>query len=72
MDDHTATILTDGGDWSETEVLGDVAIVKVRASDATLTTVNASPGFLQIPVARLSDSLASLRPAVKTVIVARL
>ena len=72
MDDHTATILADGGDWSETEVLGDVAIVKVRASASSLTSINASPGFLRIPVERLDDSLASLSPTAKTVILTRL
>jgi hypothetical protein len=58
MDDYTVQILADGGDWSNTEVLGGRNIVKVRASDATLTMLAGL--FLRIPVARLDDTLASL------------
>lgn len=36
MDDHTATIRADGGTWSEVEIDGDRAVVKVRASRETL------------------------------------
>lgn len=60
MDDFTAQILADGGDWRETEVLGNTAIVKVRASAATLSAINAAPGFARIPVDRLDDPLSSL------------
>jgi hypothetical protein len=61
MDDFTAQILTDGGGWDETEILGNAALVKVRASAATLTTINAEPGFLRIPKhSALSDTLGDL------------
>jgi hypothetical protein len=63
MDDFTAQIRADGGNWSETEVLGDCAVVKVNASNATLNAVAGTPGFVRIPVARLGDSLSSLTTA---------
>lgn len=49
MDDFTVQILADGGDWTESEGLGDNAIVKVRASNATLTLIDAAPGFVASP-----------------------
>ena len=49
MDDFTALIRADGGDWHETEILGDHALVKVRAAPATLTTINGALGFLRFP-----------------------
>ena len=61
MDDHTAAIRADGGDWSETEILGDHALVKVRAAEATLVTVNADTGFIRVPAhVALSDTLGDL------------
>lgn len=68
MDDHTATILAAGGAWSETEVLGDRAIVKVRATPAVLTGLNGVAGFIRLPKDILDDSLASLSAGVKTAI----
>lgn len=68
MDDFTAQIRADGGDWSETEVLGNHAIVKVRASDTTLQTIAAATGFTRLPKNRLDDSLSDLSTAVKTAI----
>lgn len=74
MDDFTAQILADGGDWRETEVLGNAAVVKVRASAATLSTINATAGFTRIPVDRLDDPLSSLtstqRSAIKNKVLA--
>ena len=49
MDDFTSAILLDGGNWSETEIQGNHAIVKVRASNTTLTDINAANGFVRIP-----------------------
>lgn len=73
MDDFTAQIRADGGDWSETEVLGDVAIVKVRASDATLATINAAPGFVRIPNhVDLGDTLGDLTVNQRTAILNKL
>lgn len=68
VDDLTATIRADGGDWSETEVLGQAAIVKVRASPATLALVAALPGVDRIPVDRLDDPLSTLTGPQKTAI----
>lgn len=58
MDDHTETILADGGDWREVEVLGNRAIVKVRASAATLSTLNGI--FKRLPKNALNLSLSDL------------
>lgn len=63
MDEYTDLILLDGGKWAETEVLGNHAIVKVSASDVTLTTLAADVRFQRIPVARLDDTLGSLTKA---------
>lgn len=61
MDDFTGQITADGGTWAETEVLGDCAIVKVRAASGTLTTINAAAGFLRVPNhTNLSDTLGDL------------
>jgi hypothetical protein len=49
MDDFTPRIVADGGAWSESEVLGGYAVVKVRAAAATLTTIGGTTGFTRIP-----------------------
>jgi len=73
MDDFTALIRADGGNWKETEVLGDCALVKVRASAATLATINAAPGMLRIPNhVSLTDTLGDLTAAQRTAILNRL
>lgn len=66
MDDFTALILADGGMWSETEVLGNHALVKVRASAATLTTIAAAQGIRRLPKDALDDPLSSLTNAQRT------
>lgn len=58
MDDFTSQILADGGEWTETEILGDRAIVKVRANIDTLTAIAAV--FKRLPKDRLDDSLSTL------------
>jgi len=63
MGDFTDVIRADGGAWSETEVLGNRAVVKVRASDMTLTTIALAPGFRRLLKSRLNDSLSDLTPA---------
>lgn len=68
MDDHTATIQAAGGAWTETEVLGDQAIVKVRATPAILTQLNGVAGFRRLPKDLLDDNLASLSTGVKIAI----
>lgn len=62
MDDFTPLIITqDGGNWSESEVLGAYAVVKVNASDATLATINGTANFTRIPNhIQLSDTLGDL------------
>ena len=75
MDDFTQTILAGGGVWSETEVLGDQALVKVLATDSTLTTIAGTTGFYRVTNRwLLSDSLADLtavqRNAIQTRILA--
>jgi hypothetical protein len=72
MDDFTAQIIAEGGHWSETEVLGNRALVKVRASADTLTQIAAEQGIKRLPKDRLDDSLATLSPAVRQAIRAEL
>lgn len=60
MDNHTATIRADGGDWREVEVLGNRAVVKVRASAATLTSIATATGWRRLPKDRLDDPLSDL------------
>jgi hypothetical protein len=65
MDDFTSQIRADGGRWSETEVLGNRAIVKVNASLSTLEAIASEPDFKRIPKDRLDDSLSDLPNSVK-------
>lgn len=61
MDDFSAVIQADGGAWSEVEVLGNQAIVKVvGVSSATLTTIASGKGFTRVPLDRLDAPLSSL------------
>lgn len=69
MDDFTAQIVADGGAWSETEILGSAALVKVRASTATLAAINGTAGFLQFPNhTSLTDTLGDLTAGQRTAI----
>ena len=58
MDDFTTQINSDGGRWAESEILGNRAIVKVRASSSTIALI--AETFLKIPLSSLDDSLSSL------------
>lgn len=60
IDDYSDEINALGGFWSDTEVLGNYALVKVRASAAGLTQLANRPNFFRLPVDRLDDSLGSL------------
>lgn len=62
IDDLTATIRSEGGTWDETEILGDKALVKARASSATLTLVSNVSGVFTIPNKwiEMQDSLVSM------------
>lgn len=69
MDDYTMQIIyTYDGAWAETEILGNRAIVKVRAPQAVLDFLDSVPGFRRLPKDRLDDSLADLPTAVKSAI----
>ncbi len=66
MDDHTSIIRSSSGAWAESEVLGNLAIVKVRSPGEILTFLDEQPGFYRLPRNRLNDSLSSLSGAVRT------
>ncbi len=63
MNDYTSVIFGEGGNWTEVEVLGNRAIVKVRASAGTLTILNGA--FKRIPKDILNDSLSDLPSGAK-------
>jgi hypothetical protein len=64
IDDFTTQIQSEGGDWAETEVLGNMAAVKVRASAATIAQLDAL--YFKIPATALDNTLSSLTNAEKT------
>jgi hypothetical protein len=68
MDDFTSQIYADGGAWAETEVLGNHAIVKVRASDITLLAIKNGEGFTMLPKNVLTATLSDLTANQKTAI----
>ena len=52
VDDFTLDVLRDGGEWSEAEVFGNRAIVRVRAGPATLARIARGS---DIPIQRIDD-----------------
>lgn len=73
MDNFTLQILADGGDWMESEVLGNVALVKVRASDATLTAIQGAAGYLRVLAKiNLTETMTDLSAAQRNAIQTRL
>ena len=65
IDDYTAQIEDNGGQWAATEVLGiglglGIAIVKVRARQAILDALDNR--FFRLPRNRLDDPLSGLPP----------
>ena len=58
MNDYTSVIYGEGGQWSETEILGNRAIVKVRASEATLQILDGI--YKRMLKDDVNDSLSSL------------
>lgn len=73
MNRHNALIFGDGGNWSNVEVLGGVALVKVRASASTLTTVSGTTGFSRLTNhALITDSLSDLTVAQRNAITTRI
>jgi len=65
INDYSGQIHAAGGQWAETEVLGNRCIVKVRAPVGVLNVLDAVPGFKRLPKDRLDDSLADLHPSVR-------
>ena len=63
MDGYTKQIFASGGNWTETEILGNRAIVKVRATQEILNTLDTV--FKRLPKDRLDDSLADLSQTIK-------
>ena len=64
MDDYTDDIIyTDKGNWSESEVLGNRAVVKVKASVSTLTVLDGV--FMRMPKDGIDDSLVAVSIAGK-------
>ena len=74
MDDFTTLIVADGGAWTEAECLGNHAVVKVRASAAVLTTIEADVSFQRLPTTALQTVLRDLtvgqRAALQTKVLA--
>lgn len=70
MDDYTAQIYGDGGQWTESEVLGNRAVVKVRAEAATLAILDSV--FMRLPKDDLDAPLADLSNGGKMAIDAEL
>lgn len=62
IDDFTAQVDA----WAESEVLGDRAVVKVRASATILSAINAEPGFIRLPKDALDNPLSDLSAGQKT------
>lgn len=68
MNDFTPQINADGGSWAETEILNGWAVVKVKASDTTLSTIAGTTGFHRLPKNLLTASLSDLTTAQKNAI----
>lgn len=66
MVDAQSVIAADDGDWSETEYLGNRALVKVRASIATLADIASAPNIRRLPKDALDTSLSDLTGPQKT------
>lgn len=73
MDDFTQQIEADGGAWSESEVLGGYALVKVRASEGTLSVIGGTGGFQRVPNwINLNDTLGDLTTAQRNAILSKI
>jgi hypothetical protein len=64
IDDYTAQIKAAGGTWSETEILGNQCLVKVRGPVALLQAL--AGVYTRLPKDQLDDSLADLSSAVRS------
>ena len=73
MNDFTPQINVDGGTWSESEILGGYAVVKVRANAATLTIIGATTGYYRIQNHwLLTDTLTDLNTTQRNAITTRI
>ena len=61
MRDQDAAILADRGAWSESEVAGNQAVVKVRANPATLAVIGATAGYSTVTRAQAQALIAAGR-----------
>ncbi len=69
INDYNDLINADGGSWSEAEVLGNRAIVKVNATQATIDTiVAAEPTYFKLPTSNLNESVSDLTNAQRNAI----
>jgi len=61
MNDYTHLVfIQDGGRWAETEVLGNMAVVKVAATPGTIAIIDADPRFRKLPLNNIDDRLSTL------------
>lgn len=60
MTEYLAAINADGGAFREAECLGNQAIVKVRASAATLALMAADARYTRIPAGAMDDPVSGL------------
>jgi len=60
IEDYSNLILADNGSYVYGEVLGNFAIIKVKASTATIATIANDSNVTQIPLTSIDDSLATL------------
>lgn len=63
IDDFTNQLSAAGGLWGEIEMLGDRAIVKVKAPPVVLDFLDSR--FRRLPKNKLDDSLADLPPTTR-------
>jgi hypothetical protein len=66
------TVQDEGGKMAYTEVLGDTAVFKVMANQATLDAIAVSSGVFKFPLNILNGTLVSLTTAQRTAIRNRL
>lgn len=60
INDYIDLVAADGGVFKSVEIRNNRALIKVRASAATLATLNALPGWKRLPKDLLNDPLSSL------------
>jgi hypothetical protein len=60
MDEFTPEIQSTGGSWSESECLGNHAVVKVTAPDSLLDNIRAAEGFVELPIEFLWKPLSGM------------